>query len=76
MEPRQVHAALGNAEQGDKAGEGGGKCFKSLKCNTNINEVMAKIAIKLSYILRYRFGNFDHEINSRSEPTDNCCRMG
>lgn len=74
MEPRQVCATLRNAEQGDKAGGVGGKHFMSLKCSININEVMARTVIKLTYILHYRFGNSDHEINCTSESTDNCCR--
>lgn len=65
---------LRNAEQGDKAGGVGGKRFMSLKCSININEVIARTVIKLTYILHYRFRNFDHEINCTSEPTDNCCR--
>lgn len=74
MEPRRVHATLRNAEQGNKAGGGREKRFTSLKCSININEVMARTVIKLTFILHYRFGNFDHEINCTSEPTDNYCR--
>jgi len=35
---------------------------------------MVRTGIKLTYILHYRLGNFDYDVNCTSEPTDDCCR--